>query len=116
MRNRPLGRERESRELLEASASSASVGVSGITTSGSGSARLPPALSPPRDPPLSDRRREPSAPAARDPFSPLPEGVSRAEITFRVGGGIRGTRVVRRSEAEFAHLRTAVDGVYEGPW
>lgn len=46
----------------------------------------------------------------------LPKGISRAEITFRVAGGLRGTRVVRRSEAEFAHLRTAVDGVYEGPW
>lgn len=46
----------------------------------------------------------------------LPQGVSRAEITYRVDGGIRGTRVVRRSEAEFAHLRTAVDDVYEGPW
>ncbi|WP_406282941.1 hypothetical protein OH799_03675 [Nocardia sp. NBC_00881] len=46
----------------------------------------------------------------------LPKGVSRAEITFRVEGGLRSTRVVRRSEAEFAHLRTAVDNVYEGPW
>ncbi|WP_280261995.1 hypothetical protein [Nocardia wallacei] len=45
----------------------------------------------------------------------LPQGVSRAEITFRVAGGMRGTRVVRCSEAEFAHLRTA-DPVYEGAW
>ncbi|MEV0030187.1 hypothetical protein [Nocardia sp. NPDC050793] len=46
----------------------------------------------------------------------LPKGVSRAEITFRVEGGLRGTRVVRRSEAHFAALRSAVDAVYEGPW
>ncbi|WP_280496800.1 hypothetical protein [Nocardia asiatica] len=46
----------------------------------------------------------------------LPEGVSRAEITYRVEGGLRGTRVVRCSAAEFAQLRTAVDNVYEGPW
>ncbi len=46
----------------------------------------------------------------------LPKGVSRAEITYRVEGGIRGTRVVRSSAAEFAQLRTAVDTVYEGPW
>ncbi|WP_194837337.1 hypothetical protein [Nocardia sp. XZ_19_369] len=46
----------------------------------------------------------------------LPGGVSRAEISFRVAGGLRGTRVVRRSEAEFVQLRTAVDGGYEGPW
>ncbi|VFA94525.1 Uncharacterised protein [Nocardia farcinica] len=46
----------------------------------------------------------------------LPADVSRAELTYRVPGGIGGTRVVRRSQAEFAHLRTAVDGVYEGPW
>ncbi|WP_454195059.1 hypothetical protein [Nocardia sp. Marseille-Q1738] len=46
----------------------------------------------------------------------LPEGVSRAEVTYRVEGGLRGTRVVRYSEAEFAHLRTAVDNVYEGSW
>ncbi|MEV6560896.1 hypothetical protein AB0M22_34610 [Nocardia sp. NPDC051756] len=46
----------------------------------------------------------------------LPQGISRAEITFRIEGGLRGTRAVPRSEAEFAHLRTAVDGTYEGPW
>ncbi|GAB2708404.1 hypothetical protein GCM10027089_34560 [Nocardia thraciensis] len=46
----------------------------------------------------------------------LPNGVSRAEITFRIEGGIRGTRVVRRSEAGFAHLRTIVNGGYEGSW
>ncbi|MGV9675824.1 hypothetical protein ACWDSJ_11150 [Nocardia sp. NPDC003482] len=46
----------------------------------------------------------------------LPEGVSRAEVTFRVEGGLRGSRVVRRSEAEFAFVRTATDGAYEGVW
>lgn len=38
----------------------------------------------------------------------LPEGVSRAEITFRVSGGLPGTRVVRRSVAEFARLDATV--------
>ncbi|WP_054813053.1 hypothetical protein [Nocardia arizonensis] len=46
----------------------------------------------------------------------LPEGVSRAEITYRVAGGLRGSKTVRASQAEFAQLRTAVDSVYEGPW
>ncbi|WP_024799652.1 hypothetical protein [Nocardia sp. BMG51109] len=46
----------------------------------------------------------------------LPAGISRAEITFRVEGGLRGTRVVRRSEAAFAHLRTGTDRMYEGEW
>jgi Zn finger protein HypA/HybF involved in hydrogenase expression len=60
-------------------------------------------------------------PDADDPkrvklYRGLPQGVSRAEITYRAGGGFRGTRLVRCSEAEFAQLRTAVDGVYEGPW
>ncbi|WP_416562738.1 hypothetical protein [Nocardia testacea] len=46
----------------------------------------------------------------------LPEGISRAEISYRAEGGLRGTREVRRSVAEFAHLRTAVDGGYDGGW
>lgn len=61
------------------------------------------------------------SPDAEDPrkvklHTGLPEGVSRAEVTFRIPGGLRGSRVVRASEAEFAHLRTATDSVYEGPW
>ncbi|MEU4313747.1 hypothetical protein [Nocardia sp. NPDC024068] len=40
----------------------------------------------------------------------LPEGISRAEISYRGNGGLRGTREVRRSVAEFAQLRTSSGG------
>lgn len=46
----------------------------------------------------------------------LPERVQRAEVTFRAGGGIRGSRVVPASEAEFAQLRTALDAGYKMPY
>ncbi|MFC8043212.1 hypothetical protein [Nocardia sp. NPDC057353] len=60
-------------------------------------------------------------PDRRDPrkvrlYDGLPERVSRAEVTFRADGGIRGSRAVPASQAEFAQLRTAVDTGYEGPW
>ncbi|MFC3960929.1 hypothetical protein [Nocardia jiangsuensis] len=60
-------------------------------------------------------------PDARDPrrvrlYDGLPRGVSRAEVTFRAEGGFRGSRVVPASAADFAHLRTAPETGYEGPW
>lgn len=67
---------------------------------------------------MSDRGIE-YKPDADDPkrvrlTSGLPEGISRAEISYRAAGGLRGTREVRRSAAEFAHLRTAVGSGYDG--
>ncbi|WP_067651529.1 hypothetical protein [Nocardia harenae] len=49
-------------------------------------------------------------------YDGLPEGISRAEVTFRVAGGLRGSRVVPVSRAEFAQLRTALESGYESPW
>ncbi|MEV6068999.1 hypothetical protein AB0L82_20820 [Nocardia sp. NPDC052001] len=46
----------------------------------------------------------------------LPQGVLRAEISYRKPGGLKGTRVVARSEAEFAVLRTAVREGYGEVW
>ncbi|MGN2639043.1 hypothetical protein ACTD5D_23340 [Nocardia takedensis] len=43
----------------------------------------------------------------------LPEGVARARITFRAAGGIRRSRIVRASEAEFAQLEEGFS-VYAG--
>lgn len=59
-------------------------------------------------------------PDARDPRKVrlrdgLPEGTHRAEITFRADGGLRGSRVVPASEAEFAQLRVK-RFASEGPW
>ncbi|MGW5382860.1 hypothetical protein [Nocardia sp. NPDC003963] len=67
---------------------------------------------------MSDRGIE-FEPDIGDPFrvkptSGLPEDVSRAEISYRVKGGLRGTRAVRRSGAEFAQLRTAARSGYSG--
>ncbi len=46
--------------------------------------------------------------------SGLPEGISRAEISYRKAGGLRGSREVHRSAAEFAHLRTSAHTGYDG--
>ena len=48
--------------------------------------------------------------------SGLPEGISRAEISYRMQGGLRGSREVRRPAAEFARLRTAAHAGYDSGW
>ncbi len=42
--------------------------------------------------------------------------IAKAEITYRVEGGLIGSRVVRRSAAAFAQLRTAGGNMSVGPW
>ncbi|MFC8529852.1 hypothetical protein [Nocardia sp. NPDC057227] len=58
-------------------------------------------------------------PDARDPrrvrlYDGLPQGISRAEVTFRVDGGFRGSRVVPASAAETERRVARID--LDCPW
>ncbi|MFF3570469.1 hypothetical protein [Nocardia jiangxiensis] len=46
----------------------------------------------------------------------LSDDISKAEITYRAEGGITGSRVVRRSAAAAARLRTTGGDPYVRPW